>query len=252
MIYFYKTKLQSQNMAFNKYTLLDILRSCDELSKFMTIGGYVEWETFKKFTDTKIDPEEFIDGKFVIENKTKEGKRFVKASYAHTGRIADFVNYGQYARYDGPYKIFCFTHTTVDGLGMINFKRTLNILNVPERCENKGVRAFVNIDDAKKHGIEFWSPIGDRYKNKIFCFDPKLREYCFRFEYVDDYSSEKRLLTTHINYINFYKENMKEGDDDTKTKIALSRVKSLIILDESSSEEDSDDDISLNISSLKI
>ena len=222
----------------SKYNLIETLRNNDELTKIMYRGGFVELESFKKFIgENSINEEELIDAKYVIENKTPDGKRFIKATYGHKGKIADIVNYGLYSRYDGPYKVFCITHVSLEGLGAINFKRTFNILNVPERCDNKGVKGFIDVVKARDQGVEFWSQVGDRYKNKIFCFDLKLPEYIQKLEYVDDYTSPERLKRTHVNSINYYKELIKgEFTDEEKTEMAVEKVRSLIIEDDREDE----------------
>jgi hypothetical protein len=237
----------------NKYTLVEFLRQNDELAKNMSIGGYIEWNFFQKFFNVALKQEEFIDGKYVSEFKTPDGKLFIKATYGHKGKIADLANYGQYVRYDGPYRIFCFTHTTLDGLGAINFKRTFNLLNIPERCENKGVKAYVDIVRAMGKGVEFWSPIGDRYKNKIFCFDLRLSEYICKIEYVDDYASEQRLLKTHSSFINHFKERMfGDENDEAKTKKALKIVQSMIIEDDIEEGKDIENCFEANFKGLKV
>ena len=100
------------------------------------------------------------------------------------------------------------SHISIYGLGELNFARRVNVLDTPDKCPNKGVRAFVNVAHARRNGLEFWSIVGDRYGNKIYCFDSNLNENFFKIEYHDKYGNEEVLKITHGGSIETYAKLM--------------------------------------------
>lgn len=190
--------------------LLNILRSDTQLVVYTDQDGFVK-ETVAMsalkyhtgFTDmTDAVFKQILDdcGRYVERN---EG--MVRASYGHKGHMLARINWGKYVPYQGRYSIFCISHIVRNGLGAVNYNRRFNILNTPERCENKGVKGFIDIHEARKKGMEFWSQVGDRYGNKIFCFDTNLSDIFFRYEYVHDYTSPERILKFQAHSIDLIK-----------------------------------------------
>jgi hypothetical protein len=157
----------------------------------------------------------------------------IRATYGHTGHMLFRINWGRYVPYQGPYQVFCISHITRNGLGAVNFNRRFNILNVSERCENKGVKAFINIKDARSKGIEFWSQVGDRYGNKIFCFDPNLNECFYRYEYTPDYTSKERIMEYQSNYVDMIKRVCGLDESD-----AIRHIQNLMICEDDYIEDD--------------
>ena len=116
------------------------------------------------------------------------GYKTIRASFGHSGLLLLKMNWGKFVPYNGSYNLFCLSHTTFSGLGALSAKRKVNVLTIPERCENRGAKGFIDI---RKSKFLFWSQVGDRYGNKIFCFDPELKfDYV---QYIDDYNSPQRI-----------------------------------------------------------
>lgn len=135
------------------------------------------------------------------------GETFVRATYGHKGEVATRMNYGQYVPYTGHNDIFCMTHFSNIGLGDVNHTRTYNILMTPDMVANKGCIGYISVSQSRLKGVEFWSKVGDRYGNKIFCFDPELRECFYSTHYTESYGTVENLCQTHsaaiANYSRF-------------------------------------------------
>jgi len=236
-------------MAYShvKYNILDMLRTSKELVPYMSQDGTIDTKILKKVTGIDFEYTDIVDDRYISGVCNNDDSSFIRAIFGHKSPILDKMNYGKYVKYAGRYKVFCITHTCLDGLGSVNYNRKFNILNIPERCENKGVKAYINVENARKKGLEFWSPVGDRYQNKIFCFDVELRDEVFYTEYVADYTSPERLKNTHVNIINAIK-NFGVDED-----VALKRVQNMIILDEVNDEvNDDSEDIDTRIRAIKL
>ena len=217
-----------------KIKILDELRSSPALAKYMYEKGFVE---STKVIEPDVDIETIVDGKN-IESITGGGKTYIRATFGHSGDVLEKMNFGKYVKYDGPYKVFCITHTSPFGLGAVNYNRTFNILNTPERCDNKGIKLYIDIDEARsKYGVEFWSQVGDRYKNKIFCFDTNLRFAFFKIEYSGAYNMPENLTNIHGKTIDFLKSMMHKIPEEDRSRLAILQVQKLII------QESSEDDI---------
>jgi hypothetical protein len=122
-----------------------------------------------------------------IEVQVRDNGTYVRAMYGWKGLVAFRVLGSQYQPYCGNNRVFCITHKSMFGLGELNFGRRVNVLDTPDRCINKGVKACLNIADAGKKGLTFFSKLGDRHGNRIFCFDANLNEHFASFEYTDQY-----------------------------------------------------------------
>lgn len=230
--------------------ILSNLRSAEDLVPFMYSEGYVESTKLLRDGDDISSVVDIVDGKNIVST-CSGGKTYIRATFGHSGLILEKINYGKYVKYDGPYKIFCITHTSPFGLGAVNYNRAFNILNVPERCSNKGIMLYINIEEARQSGIEFWSQVGDMYKNKVFCFDINMRFSFFKIEYATCYNSHESLLQSHGNLINLMKTFMGNGKDDIeKTKLALEHVSRLIVQDDEDDEDD--DDVLDEFSEMKL
>jgi hypothetical protein len=175
--------------------------------------------------------EPFQLGKDIEVILDEQGRPYIRAIYGWKGPVAMRAMYGQFVPYSGDNNIFCMSHSSLNGLGELNVSRRINLLETPDRCANKGVRAFVNISEARRKGIEFWSRIGDRYGNKIYCFDPKLNENFFNIEYNDKYRNEEVLKITHAASIEKYSKRFGSHEK------AIEHVRKLIISEEESEEE---------------
>ena len=216
----------------DKLKILTSLRSSEKIIPHMYEQGYVKASFFGD------NMESVVDG-HSIDSVIINNEMYIRATYGHSGKVLERLNHGFYEKYDGTYNIFCITHTSPFGLGAINKGRQFNILNIPERCENKGIKLYINIDDARKDGLEFWSPVNDTYKNKIFCFDSALRYSFFKIEYLSTYSNPEKLLISHAKLVetmkNMIGKNMSEAE---KNDNVLKNISKLIISD-SETESDS-------------
>jgi hypothetical protein len=137
-----------------------------------------------------------------VERVLLNNINIIRATFGHSGHLLFQMNYGKFVPYSGPYDTFCISHTTLSGLGMLSQNRKVNVLTIPERCENKGAKGFVKVDC----GLLFWSQVGDRYNNKVFCFDPHLNEHFYRIDYVSDYISTDRIKKYHSTGIDCLKK----------------------------------------------
>ena len=167
-------------------------------------------------------------GKEIEVVRDEYGYPYLRAIYGWKGPVAMRVMYNKFIPYRGENNIFCMSHVSIYGLGELNFSRRVNVLETPDKCVNKGVRAFVNIAQARKKGLEFWSKVGDRYGNKIYCFDNNLNENFFKIEYHDKYGNEEVLKITHGGNIEMYAKLM--GGSHER---ALKQVKKLFITEDS-------------------
>lgn len=230
--------------------LLNILRSDDGLVRFSDQDGFVPEEIALSALKYHISGPEISTELFsrllnesgrYIERKSTESTpsiNLVRATYGHKGHMLMRINWGNYVPYQGHYKVFCISHITRNGLGVVNFNRKFNILNTSERCENKGVKGFIDIQDARMRGLEFWSQVGDRYGNKIFCFDTNLNECFSKYEYLPDYTSAERITALQGNYVDLVKRVC--GFDE---KGAIEHIQSLM-LNESDYEDDVEEKLS--------
>lgn len=159
---------------------------------------------------------------------------FIRATYGHKGDVLAKMLYGMYVPYKGSNDIFCITHTSDFGLGEISHGRTMNILSTPDVSENKGVMAFVSISMARARGCEFWSRVGDRYGNRVACFDIDLRTSFSNLKYTETYGEDENLIHTHASAMTSYRRFMSPAK-------AFAQIKRLFI-EVSDDEEDADDE----------
>jgi hypothetical protein len=165
--------------------------------------------------------------------------KFIRATFGHKNEVAQRLYTGTYVPYSGPNDIFCLTHFAHFGLGEINSGRQVNMLTTPDITINKGVVGYVSISQARLRGVEFWSKIGDRYGNKVVCFDVELKECFYHFVYVPTYADEESLLRTHAGSISLYSRFMSPLK-------ALAQAKRLIITE----EDDDESDIELGVENM--
>ena len=158
---------------------------------------------------------------------------FIRATYGHKRDVLAKMVYGTYVPYKGSNDIFCITHTSDFGLGEISHGRTMNMLSTPDITENKGVMAYVSISMARARGCEFWSRVGDRYGNKVACFDTDLKASFYNLKYTDTFGTDENLLRTHASAMTSYGRFMSPAK-------AFAQIKRLFI--EISDEEDDADD----------
>lgn len=197
--------------------IIEALRTDQALFNIMNGEGFVDIES--------IDTHGL--NKFQLECNELEivnvgDKTYIRATYGWKGPIAYRVLYGKYIPYNGSNNIFCLSHTSLKGLGELNFGRRINVLDTPDRCPNKGVKGFVDINEARKKGLTFFSKVGDRYGNRIFSFDPELSENFYKIEYIPGYEDEENLKRVHKDTLDLYKKFMSEEK-------ALAMMKKLFI-----------------------
>ena len=174
-------KKQYQNFRLLQDRILERLQKDERLFPFMDANGFVE---ISKIPTHGLTAVQLGDR---IEVQVRDNGTYVRAMYGWKGRVAFRVLGSQYQPYAGKNRVFCITHKSMFGLGELNFGRRVNVLDTPDRCINKGVKACLNIADAGKKGLTFFSKLGDRYGNRIFCFDANLNEHFSSFEYTDQY-----------------------------------------------------------------
>ena len=170
----------------------------------INLNGFEYADVFpEKITDVEMNPE----------------KSAIRATYGHKGYVAQIRYYGEYVPYSGPYTIFCFTHTSMRGLGDINSKRRYNILRTPERTKSSGVVAYVDISINPE--MELWSRVGDRWQNEVCCLDTKISNFITKVVYDTNYIDN--IDSNHNSDIVFLQE--KWGLD---RQLATARVKALM------------------------
>lgn len=223
----------AKRMAF------DLLRGHTQIAKYLNCGViyvrmfvYIYEKTFNiKVTQKLLD--EFVDGKKI--GYTDETKTYVHALYGHCGQVLYKMFKGAFVPYDGRPDVFCFTHTSHNGLGVINAGRKMNVLVEPQFLrKNNGVKAFVSVKVLTQAGIELW--YNKHFPNRIFCFDPELRDHITKFEYSDFYLSDAGLQTVHATYISSLLPKMKGTTDCEKSANALQYIKRMILADDSDDE----------------
>ena len=160
---------------------------------------------------------------------------FIRATFGHKLDVAQRIYFGHYVRYSGPNDIFCVTHTSQFGLAEINTGRQVNMLATPDITVSKGVVGYVSISQARLRGVEFYSKVGDRYNNKVVCFDTELKECFHNIVYADTYFGEESLIRTHANIISTL------ARFGVSQAIAIARVKRLIISDDEDNDADDED-----------
>ena len=165
----------------------------------------------------------------------------IRATFGHKGDVARRIYAGQYVPYSGSNDIFCLTHFSVYGLGVINANRPVNMLTTPEMTISKGVVGYLSISQARLRGIEFWSKVGDRYNNKVVCFDTDLTECFYHFSYADGYTADESLVRAHAVHSSLYSKFMSPLN-------ALAQVKRLIISEDTDDESDIELGIDMDMS----
>jgi hypothetical protein len=226
-------------MAYLRGLFLEVLRSDDNLVPYMRRDGFFPEPVVKIAMEhvigEKLSPEVFsqvVDGfARAVERREEGGEKLVRATFGHSGKILAALNWGRYTPYVVRFPVFCLTHFTRNGLGAVNYNRTFNLLNTPERCDNKGVKGYINVQKAMATGVEFWSQVGDRYGNKIFCFDPNLADHIYHFEYVPDYTDPERMKRSQSNYIETVKAVC--GMDEEG---AIRHLQKLVVIEEDENE----------------
>jgi hypothetical protein len=169
-----------------------------------------------------------------LGNTTPVSVTFIRATHGHKGDVLAKMMYGQYVPYRGPNDIFCLTHFSAYGMGDITHNRPMNMLSTPDITQNKGVIAHVSIAMARARGCEFWSKIGDRYLNKVVCFDIDLKASLYGMKYLDTYGTPESLIKTHAAAIATYSHFMSPAR-------AFEQVKRLFV-EIPEDDEDADDE----------
>lgn len=223
----------------------DILQSHPVVAWNTNETGYVHFNVFKHLFEHALRIELTAD----IVDKLKQqpsiefypGDQYIRATFGHGGLVIAKMVQRSHTIYTGPQKIFCISHTSMDGLGAINAGRKVSMLVPPEFCFNKGVRAYVDIDVLARNGIFVWHQNGDR-QTKVFCFSPDLRNFTYGTEYTPDYFKDLNLLRTHgklCESLRAYHPTM--SDTDFK-KFAIERIKRLVIHEDTDDEDDTNDE----------
>lgn len=189
---------KEKKMEQSRLKLVDRLRKDQTLFNIMDGDGFLDMSMIDTYG---LEVDELGDE--IEVDIRDDGKTYIRAMYGWKGAIAYRVLSRQYQPYRGIHRVFCISHTSMVGLGELNFGRRVNVLDTPERCKNKGVKACINIERAGKNGLAFFSKIGDKYGNRIFCFDPELKENFISFEYSPEYEANLEELPYFKNYIRF-------------------------------------------------
>lgn len=172
--------------------------------KIINLNGFEYSDVFpEKITDVEMNPE----------------KSAIRATYGQKGYVAQIRYYGEYVPYCGPYTVFCFTHTSMRGLGEINSKRRYNILRTPERTKSAGVVAYVDLKTNPE--MELWSRVGDRWQNEVCCLDTKISNFITNIVYDENYMDN--IESNHNSEIVYLQEKW-----GVAPEIAAERVKSLM------------------------
>ena len=217
-----------------------ILQSHPEVARQMISQGFVYIPSFKQIFETVtgvtlIDP--LLDAIKADKRLETNDKGFIRVTYGHREYVLYTLISKTHTQYTGPRMIFAFTHTSMDGLGVLNSGRSMNLLISPEFILNKGVKAYVDIRTLSKNGIQVWKQNGDTHSARVHCFSEDIRKYVFKYEYSEDYLKPENLKKTHWKLMDAFKSmyaHLSKEEFDKKTQEKLQKM----IL-----TEDSDDDM---------
>ena len=220
-----------------------ILQGHPEVAKYCDYNGYVYFPTFKEIFEKTVCVN--LSEEVVLRLKKTPtieflpgNDNYLRATFGHGGFVIVKMLRRTHTLYTGPQKVFCFSHTSMDGLGVINAGRKVSMLIPPQFCFNKGVRAYVDIDTLARNGISVWHQIGDR-QTKVFCYSADLRALAFRVEYSADYFKEENLLRVHSKLIDMMRTIYPKMNDEEFKAFSTERIKRLVIHD----EDDEDDEL---------
>ena len=198
-------RLAKYDLIRKRDRIVERLRTDPSLYPLMNGDGFVDITNINTYglNQSQLECNE-------LEMIMTQDKTFIRATYGWKGPIAYRILYGKYIPYTGRNRIFCLSHTSLSGLGDLNFGRRINVLDTPDRCPNKGVRGFVDVHEAMKKGLTFFSKVGDRYGNRIFSFDPELNQNFSKIEYVEGHFEEENIKKTYKEILDTYKKFMPE------------------------------------------
>lgn len=206
-------------------------------------------EIFSRTFNLKMTPElreKIIGG-------TREGARieyvapqFIAAVTSHSGPVLYKMigrNFTPYLFEVGSYPlVFCFTHTSFEGLGAINSGRKFNTLFEPRNCPNKGVKAFVDVRKLWSKGIMLWCKNGCR--DRVFCFSRELKDNIEYLEYAEGYATPDNLKKVHARLFEIIVAMLPTTSTDldleeaTKHQEATKRMQRLFIDDATESDDE--------------
>ena len=251
-----------QLSVFSVDTAILILRSHPEVAKYGNVEGYVYiptfTEIFEKVTNVKMIPELLdvikLDKRLMINAKCAD---YIHASCGHFGAVLSYMLGRTHTPYQGPRHLFAFTHTSMDGLGVINSGRTVNMLIAPEFLMNKGVKAYVDIRKLAENGIQVWKQNGDMHTARVFCFSPDIRNFVHKYDFSSEYLKEDNLFRTHYKLVETFKFFYPHLDNESFEKKVKEKLKKLIVIDESDEDDDAmctdmDDSIESQMDKLAI
>ena len=222
---------------------ISILQSHPEVGRNTNQTGFVYYPFFKQLFElvTGFELSDDILEKFKkLPSLEFHPENYVRARFGHEGMVLAIMLRQTHVLYTGPQKVFCLSHTSMDGLGAINAGRNVSMLSPPEFCFNKGVKAYFDIDTLAKNGISVWKQIGDR-QTKVFCYNTELRQNAFKIEYSPEYFNEANLLRTHAKLGEALRPFYTHLSNDEFRTVLSSRIKKLVIHEE-------DDDVSASSS----
>lgn len=222
-----------------------ILQSHPEVAKNMISHGFVYIPSFKKIFEM-VSGVELIEPLLDIIKADKRletnDKGFIRASYGHREYVLYTLLSRTHTQYTGPRTVFAFTHTSMDGLGVLNSGRNMNLLVAPEFVLNKGVKAYVDIRTLSENGIQVWKQNGDTHCARVHCFSEDIRKYVFKYEYSEEYLKPENLKKTHWKLMETFGAmyaNLSKEEFDEKT---TEKLKSLIVTEDSDDDADYYDD----------
>lgn len=218
----------------------EVLQSHPMVAWHTNDTGYVPVLLFKQLVESIIGAP-FTDELVEKFKKTQSiefhsSGEYVRAAFGHGGYVIARMLQLSHTLYTGPQKVFCISHTSVDGLGAINAGRKTSMLVPPEFCFNRGVRAYVNIDTLARNGIPVWHQNGDR-QTKVFCFSPDLRNFTYGLEYTDEYFKDENLARVHAKIYDSLRQFHQTLPEPAFKTFVMDRIKRLVI------HEDDEEDV---------
>jgi hypothetical protein len=216
---------------------LKILQSHPEVAKFGNFEGYVYIPAFSQIfekTTGIVMSDELLSivktDKNIMINPAFP--KYIRAIYGHSGNVLSYMLAKTHTRYEGPREIFAFTHVSMDGLGVLNSGRSVNMLIAPEFLANKGVKAYVNIKTLAENGIQVWKQNGDVHTARVFCYSPGIINFVYNFDFSSEYLKEDNLFRTHHKLVDVFRIIYSQLDKESFEKTAKKKLLKLILVDE--------------------
>lgn len=236
-----------------------LLQEHPDVAKYGNSDGYLYIPTFVKLFESttclKLTDELLSDVKanrnIMINPKCPD---YIRAAFGHSGPVLAYMLSKTHTVYTGPRLLFAFTHFSMDGLGVLNSGRSVNMLIAPEYLANKGVKAYVNIKTLAENGIQVWKQNGDLHTGRVFCYSPNILNFVLNVDLSSDYLKEDNLYKIHNKLIDAFKIIYAHLDIESFEKTVKKKLIKLIVVDEDDVEEISEivDSIDTQIQKLNM